>query len=90
MTHAAKTVAALFVLACSSASSLAAPSSAVTPHMPARKAFVVQPAERSQGCLGGAGLSHAAYVRAADGNLAGCSHFLSTDTLMTVHHWDRT
>ncbi len=85
MTHAARTVATFLALAGSIAPSLAA-----TPHLPARKAFVAQPADRPKACLGGAGLTHAAYVPTADGKVAGCGQFLSTDTLMTVHRWDRT
>ena len=87
MTHAGRTITALVVLACSGAPGLAA---TPMPHMPARKAFVASPTERPQGCLNGAGLSHAAYLPEAAGKVAGCGHFLSTDTLMTVHRWDRT
>ncbi len=85
MTQAARTVAAFLALACG-----AGPALAATSHMPARKAFVAAPAEHPQGCLGGAGLSHAAYLPEATGKVAGCGHLLSTDTLMTVHRWDRT
>ena len=87
MMHAGRTIAALAVLACGVAPALAA---TPTPRMPARKAFVATSPEHPQGCLSGAGLSRAAYLPEATGKVAGCGHFLSTDTLMTAHRWDRT
>ncbi len=35
-------------------------------------------------------LSHAAYLPTAVENTARCGQLLSTDTVLSVHHWDQT
>ena len=59
-------------------------------HMPAQKAFDSVPKESAPACLAGSHLlSHAAYAPSAAAPLR-CSELLSTDTLIKIHHWDRT
>ncbi len=66
------------------------PALATEGHPAARKAFV-QPAPSGAGCMNNSRLvSHVAYLPIKPEQTMQCGHLLSTDTLLTVHHWDRT
>ena len=55
-----------------------------------RKA-VTQPQPQTPGCMDHRSLmSHVAYLPTASGPAMRCSRLLSTDTMLTVHRWDRT
>ena len=56
---------------------------------PARKAFAQVPP--SSACMNNSHLaSHVAYWPGQPDVALSCGHLLSTDTLLTVHRWDRT
>ena len=56
----------------------------------AHKASAELPA-RAQGCMDNTRLvSHVAYLPVDPTATMRCGHLLSTDTMLTVHHWDRT
>lgn len=53
---------------------------------------ITQPAPAARaGCLDNERFfSHTAYTPAATGQAPRCGHLLSTDTLLTIRHWNRT
>ncbi len=58
--------------------------------LPAHNAFA-QPSANGAGCMSNSRLvSHVAYLPAAAAQTLPCGHLLSTDTVLTVHHWDKT
>ena len=59
------------------------------PAMPAHKAFA-QPPASSAGCMSKRLVSHVAYLPGDTAQSLPCGHLLSTDTVLTVHHWDKT
>ncbi len=57
---------------------------------PAHRAFA-QPSDGGTACMNNARLaSHVAYLPVDPGQTIPCGHLLSTDTVLTVHHWDKT
>ncbi len=61
-----------------------------TSHVPpARKAFVELPG-RDVACMSGRLVSHVAFSPTELRQMKPCGHLLSTDTVLTVHHWDKT
>ena len=57
---------------------------------PAQRAFA-QPAAPGAVCMNNGRLvSHVAYLPVDPAQTMPCGHLLSTDTVLTVHHWDKT
>jgi hypothetical protein len=82
------TIGAVAFAICRAAPAFAAQPDAMA-HMPARKAFDTSQ-KAGPGCLAGGHLvAHAAY-RPADVPTLRCGQLLTTDTLVTLHHWDHT
>ena len=65
-------------------------SALASPSLPSRKAFDTAQQQRGVACMKSLTWSHAAYVPARREAALGCSHLLSTDTLVSVHRWDKT
>ncbi len=64
--------------------------SPVPAQIPAHKAFA-QPSVGGTTCMNNSRLvSHVAYLPADPAQTLPCGHLLSTDTVLTVHHWDKT
>ena len=58
--------------------------------MPTRRAFA-QPSAAEAACMNNSRLvSHVAYLPVDPAQTMPCGHLLSTDTVLTVHHWDKT
>ena len=58
--------------------------------IPAHKAFA-QPPANGAACMHNSRLvSHVAYLPVDPSETLPCGHLLSTDTVLTVHHWDKT
>ncbi len=58
--------------------------------LPAHKAFT-RPATEGASCMNNSRrLSHVSYLPVDPSQTLPCGHLLSTDTVLTVHHWDRT
>ena len=56
----------------------------------AHKAFA-QPPVNGSACMNNSRLvSHAAYLPVDPSQTLPCGHLLSTNTVLTVHHWDKT
>lgn len=67
---------------------LAAPLSPA--QVPAHRAFAQPPAAGAACMNSGRAVSHVAYVPGEPSQTLPCGHLLSTDTVLTVHHWDKT
>ncbi len=62
----------------------------VSAQVPAHKAFAHSPAPGTA-CMNDSRLvSHVAYLPVDPAQTLPCGHLLSTDTVLTVHHWDKT
>ncbi len=83
-------IAAVFAQVCVVASLVSGPAMAAGLHAPARKA-TARPTAPEASCLDSSRLvSHVAYLPVDPERTLRCGHLLSTDTMLTVHHWDRT
>ncbi len=59
------------------------------PALPAHRAFDTP--HPGAGCMNNSRLvSHVAYLPVDPAQTLPCGHLLSTDTVLTVHHWDKT
>ena len=58
--------------------------------VPAHRAFA-QPSSAGTACMNNNRLvSHVGYLPVDPAQTIPCGHLLSTDTVLTVHHWDKT
>ena len=84
------TTARLWFFAATVVSLPAMAASPVPAHLPAHKAFA-QPPAGGTACMNASRMvSHVAYLPADPAETLPCGHLLSTDTVLTVHHWDKT
>ncbi len=62
----------------------------IAAQVPAHKAFA-QPPVDGAACMNNSRLvSHVAYLPVDPSQTLPCGHLLSTDTVLAVHHWDKT
>ena len=66
------------------------PALAASSQVPAHKAAAKPPAP-GRACMDNRRyVSHVAYIPSGPDQVIGCGHLLSTDTLLSVRHWDKT